>query len=132
MIQGGEIGLLGTYEGVTVRLATAVLFLAAVGVAVLVPAPNELPAIALGQVAVYRVEILLALVYGGLLLLVPLFQGVVLGQLPVEISYKGAKWPPPAERALTRLKEQVVQLEKERDMLLQPKHCRGGADDELG
>ena len=110
-----------------IRFATAFLFLAAATVAAVTAAPGDLPAIALGQVVVYRVEVLLALVYGGLLLLVPLFQGVVHGQLPVEISHRGAKWPPPAERALARLREQVVQLEKERDMLLQPKHSREGA-----
>jgi hypothetical protein len=74
----------------TVRLATAAVFLVATAVAVATPAPVGLPAIAMGQVPVYRLEILLALVYGGMLLLTPFFQGVVHGRLPIEISHRGA------------------------------------------
>jgi hypothetical protein len=108
---------------VTIRLATAVLFLAAAGVAALTPAPDELPAVALGQVAVYRVEVLLALMYGGLLLLTPLLRGVIHGQLPVEISHKGAKWPEgEADDVIESLRRKVDRLETERDMLLKSKH----------
>lgn len=100
-----------------IRIATVILFLAAVVLAVSAPIPDELPAVALGQAAVYRVEVLLALVYGGLLLLTPLFRGVGHGQLPVEISHRGAKWPPPAEEAVARLEEEIVEMKAERIML---------------
>jgi hypothetical protein len=103
-----------------IRLATATLFLFALAIAFTVPAPDDLPAVALGQVAVYRLEILLALVYGGLLLLTPLFQGVLHGQLPTELSHRGAKWAP-AKEAVARLEEQIARLEAERD-ILQSKH----------
>jgi hypothetical protein len=59
----------------TVRICTVALFLAATVLASSAPIPGDLPAIALGQSIVYRLEILLALVYGGLLLLTPLFMG---------------------------------------------------------
>jgi hypothetical protein len=104
-----------------IRLATAALFLFALVLALTAPAPDDLPAVALGQTAVYRLEILLTLVYGGLLLLTPLFQGVLHGQLPTELSHRGAKWPPPAQEAVARLEEQIGQLEAERD-ILQSKH----------
>lgn len=71
---------------------------------------------------VYRVEVLLALIYGGLLLLTPLLRGVMHGQLPVEISHKGAKWPEEADEALAGLKREIDRLEAERDMLLKSKH----------
>lgn len=129
MIQGGEIGRPATYVEVTVRLATTALFLAAAAVAVISPAPHDLPAIALGQVPVYRVEVLLALIYGGLLVLTPLFHGLG-GRLPIEISHRGAKWPEPAEEAVVRLQAQVLHLKEERDMLLQLKHRNEEMSDE--
>src|SRR5262245_3008495 len=102
----------------TVRLATAAMFLVAVVAAATTPAPSDLPAIALGQVAVYRVEVLLALVYGGLLLLMPFIHGVLRGNLPIEISHKGAKWPMQAEETLTDLEDEVAQFKEERDNML--------------
>jgi hypothetical protein len=83
---------------VTVRFATAAVFLVATAIASTTPVPAELPAIALGQVAVYRVKILLALVYGGLLLLTPFFEGVLNGRMPIEISHRGAVAPGTSER----------------------------------
>lgn len=112
-----------------IRFATAFLFLAAATVAAVTGAPRDLPSIALGQVAVYRVEVLLALVYGGLLLLTPLFHGLG-GRLPIEISHRGAKWSEPAEEAVARLEGQVLRLEEERAMLLQSKHLKEEMDDD--
>ena len=100
-----------------IRIATVTLFLTAIATAVNAPIPDELPAVALGQVAVYRVEILLALVYAGLLLLTPLFYGVLQGRLPIELSHRGAKWdsgPSEVENA----DQQVKRLEAERRRLL--------------
>jgi hypothetical protein len=102
-----------------VRLATAVLFIATAAVAVATPVPNDLPALAMGQMLVYRLEILLALFYGGLLVLTPLFHGLS-GRLPIEISHRGAKWPAPS--ATERADERIERLEAELDRL-QSKHC---------
>jgi hypothetical protein len=111
-----------------IRLATTTLFLFALALALTAPAPDDLPAVALGQAAVYRLEILLALVYGGLLLLTPLFQGVFYGRLPIEISHRGARWPEgsPVEEA----EEKIDELEAELDNL-QSKHFKERCD-ELG
>jgi len=76
----------------SIRLATVALFVASAAIALTTPAPADLPAVALGQVPLYRLEILLALVYGGLLLLTPLFQGLFYGRLPIELSHRGARW----------------------------------------
>lgn len=108
-----------------IRLTTIAVFVAATAVALFAPVPEELPAVALGQVAVYRIEIVLALVYGGLLLLTPLFQGVMHGRLPVELSHRGAKWQAQSDRELALADEKIARLEAERDMLLQSKHFRG-------
>ncbi len=66
-----------------------------------------MPSVALGQPDLYRAEVCLALVYGGLLLLTPLFYGLLLGTLPIEISHQGAKWP----QAASATKETIDQLE---------------------
>lgn len=104
-----------------IRLATVALFVASAAIALTTPAPADLPAVALGQVPLYRLEILLALVYGGLLLLTPLFQGLFYGRLPIELSHRGARWeaPSPFEKA----REKIVDLETEVDSL-QSKHSR--------
>lgn len=113
--KGGEFVLLVTCLGMTVRLATAAVFLLATALAVATPAPVDLPAIALGQVPVYRLEILLALVYGGLLLLTPFFHGVLNGRMPIEISHRGAKWQSDVEERLREAEEEITRLEKEQE-----------------
>jgi hypothetical protein len=102
---------------VPIRIATATLFLVATAVSVFAPVPDELPVIALGQAALYRVEILLALVYAGLLLLTPLFYGVFHGRLPIELSHRGAKWES-GPSGLENADQQVEELEVERAQLL--------------
>ncbi len=63
---------------------------------------------ALGQPLVYRVEICLAIAYGGLLLLTPLFHGLIRGTLPSRISQQGAEWP----QAVSATKENIDDLEE--------------------
>jgi hypothetical protein len=58
-----------------------------------IPQHTHLPSVALGQPLIYRVEICLAIAYGGLLLLMPLFYGLIRGTLPSRISQQGAEWP---------------------------------------
>jgi len=47
--------------------------------------PQPLPTVALGQILVYRLELLLVCVFGALLLVTPLLQGVVNGRLPTDL-----------------------------------------------
>lgn len=63
---------------------------------------SALPSVALGQVAIYRLEVFLVAFYGGLLILTPAYRGLVLGRLPIEISAKGAKF---AEDAADSIEE---------------------------
>jgi hypothetical protein len=53
---------------------------------------EDLPAVALDEVSVYRTEIGLGVFYVGLLILVPLFYGVVRGRIPTEISARGTRF----------------------------------------
>lgn len=51
-----------------------------------------LPSVALGQGLVYHAEIAVLIFYGALLVLTPTFWGLIRGQLPTEITSKGAKF----------------------------------------
>jgi len=53
---------------------------------------EDLPSVALDQVSLYRTEIGLAVFYIGLLILVPLFYGVIRGRMPSEISARGTRF----------------------------------------
>ncbi len=64
---------------------------------------EPLPSIALGQDYLYRLEVLLLLFYGALLLATPLLQGLLNGRLPTEITARGAKYDP--EEVSDSLKE---------------------------
>lgn len=99
---------------------TAALVGAAVALAFAVSLPHvktakaeqvRLPAVALGNAAIYRMEISLAALYGGLLILVPLYRGVVRGDLPIEISARGAKYEQ-VGATISEIGDQVEKLEK--------------------
>jgi hypothetical protein len=55
---------------------------------------EPLPRVALGQTYLYKLEVLLLIFYGLLLLATPLLQGVLNGRLPTEITARGAKYDP--------------------------------------
>jgi hypothetical protein len=73
---------------------------------------DALPSVALGQVAVYRVELLVAVVFAALLLLTPFIQGVINGRLPTEITARGAKYEAEEITAsLEQLEDRITELE---------------------
>jgi hypothetical protein len=86
----------------SIRILVALALAAALLAFVSVPIPTDeggtstLPAVALKQTGLYRLEVALAVFYGGLLLITPAFAGLVGGRLPIEISARGARF---AERA---------------------------------
>ena len=75
-----------------IRLLTCFALCAALSIAAAAPIPEDLPAVALGQVGVYRLEVALLAFYGALLLITPAVSGLIRGQLPVEITTRGAKF----------------------------------------
>lgn len=92
----------------TTSCLVAALLLGAVLLGLLIEVPESLPAVALDQPLLYRLEIGLVAFYGGLLLLTPLFRGVIDGQLPIEISARGAKF---AENVAGSLKDTQATVE---------------------
>jgi hypothetical protein len=85
-------------------LVGTALFTALVACAVL-PIPDDLPAVALEQAGLYRLEVALAVFYGCLLLVTPAYSGVVAGRLPIEISTRGAKFAAEATQRQSETKK---------------------------
>lgn len=71
-----------------------------------------LPAVALDQVALYRLEAALMVFYGALLLITPAFSGLVDGRLPIEISARGARFADDAEESAEATKAAISDLER--------------------
>lgn len=88
----------GRTERILVRLLIGATLSIAIFTAVLAPT-SALPAVALGQLGLYRLEVALLAFYGCLLLITPAFSGLIHGRLPVEISTRGAKFAEDANRS---------------------------------
>ena len=93
-------------------LVGAALCVALLACAVL-PIPENLPAVALGQAAIYRLEVGLAVFYGCLLLATPAYSGLVMGRLPTEISTRGAKFAGEADQTVERDEATIRRLERD-------------------
>ncbi|HET7418388.1 MAG TPA: hypothetical protein VFJ61_12265 [Solirubrobacterales bacterium] len=98
------------------RHLVRVLVGAALGTALLacvaIPVPDDLPAIALRQQGLYRLEVALLTFYGWLLLVTPAFSGVVRGRLPIEISTRGAKFAEEASESTKVTRQALERLEE--------------------
>jgi hypothetical protein len=82
-------------ERATIRLGIPTLLLASTAGAVTVAlhtATTEVPSFAFNSRVVLAVHLALLFFYAALLLLVPLVRAVASGELPVELSLKGARW----------------------------------------
>jgi|SRR6476659_4892693 len=100
-----------------VRILVAVALSAAVVACFIAPVPATLPAIALQQPGLYRLEIALFVFYGSLLLVTPAFSGLVRGRLPVEISTRGAKFAEEAGHSALLNEERIKDLKRVTDEL---------------
>lgn len=69
-----------------------------------------LPAIALGQVGLYRLEVTLLVFYSGLLLITPAVSGLIRGRLPTEISTRGASFADEADHSAGTTRATVNEL----------------------
>jgi hypothetical protein len=85
-----------------VRSLVAVVLGAAVFSSALSPVPDDLPAPAFGQPGLYRMEVALLVFYGCPALVTPAFSALTSGQLPIEISTRGAKFAERAEQSTER------------------------------
>jgi hypothetical protein len=108
----GAEGKPGRGERQAVRVVVAlVIVLAALSFLLIqVPGPKkhpEIPAVALGQPEVYHLEIALVVFYGVLLLVTPVFWGLMRGRLPTEISSKGAKFAVDVDQSIEAAEKRI-------------------------
>lgn len=76
------------------------------------PVPKDLPAVALGQATLYRLEVALGVFYGCLLLATPAYSGLVRGRLPTEISTRGAKFAGEADQTVEQDEAAIKKIER--------------------
>lgn len=103
-------------QRILIRLAVGTALGAAILAAVLAPT-SALPAVALGQIWLFRLEVCLLAFYGCLLLITPAFAGLIRGRLPVEISIRGAKFAEEADRSGRLIEAKLDGLELATDAL---------------
>jgi len=101
----------GLARNVVRWLVVAALCAAFMG-SVLAPVPEALPTVAIGQVALYRLEIALLIFYGSLLLITPAFSALAWGRLPTEISTRGARFAEKADQSVERVEAAVRAMEQ--------------------
>ena len=98
-----------------------VLVAAALGTALLtcitVSVPEDLPAIAAGQPGLYRLEVALLVFYGWLLLATPVVSGLARGQLPIEVSTRGARFAEGADHSAGQNERKIEDLKQTADDL---------------
>jgi hypothetical protein len=102
----------------SIRILVALALCAALAAFAAAPIPVDarevpaLPAVALEQPALYRLEVALGVFYGGLLLITPAFSGLVIGRLPIEISARGAKFAEEADQSAAVTKAAINELKE--------------------
>jgi hypothetical protein len=115
VIQGGGAKPLiagrWSWEQAVIRPLVIALAAAAVIVAVSIAPAKKLPAVALDQPVLYRMEVAVAVFYAGLVIVTPLFFGAARGRLPTEVSARGAKFAEEVDESIKETQELADDLE---------------------
>jgi hypothetical protein len=93
-----------------IRFLTGTALTVALATALIIPIPETLPAIAIRQTILYQLEVALLVFYSWLLLITPAFSGLIRGQLPVEISTRGAKFAEEADQSTNSNEDKIGEL----------------------
>jgi hypothetical protein len=94
-----------------IRTAIPGIAVAAIALGIALPAPDDLPSLALGSREVLWLERTLVLFYGFLLLFVPILRALQ-GELPIELSARGARYAEASDTALEELKSRIDENEE--------------------
>ncbi|HEU4461111.1 MAG TPA: hypothetical protein VFR75_00825 [Solirubrobacterales bacterium] len=100
-----------------IRVLVGAALCAALVAFALAPVPDGLPAVALQQPVLYRLEVALSVFYGGLLLVTPAVSGLINGHLPVEISTRGAKFAEEFDHSDEASRAAIEKLERSSNRL---------------
>lgn len=95
-----------------IRALVGIALCVALAAAAAVPIPEVLPAIAIGQAVVYKLEVALVVFYGVLLLITPALSGLGHGRLPIEISTRGAKFADEMDESADTMRASIERLEQ--------------------
>ena len=99
-------------ERTLVRVLIGTALCVAILASVLTPIPPSLPAVTFEQTGLYRLEVALLVFYGCLLLMTPAFLGLTRGQLPTEISVRGAKFEGKADQSVELTEAKIEELRR--------------------
>ena len=122
MVHGPSLDMI---ERTVVRVFVAMALCLSLLSCALVPTPSDaagnpdLPAPAFGQPGLYRLEIALLIFYGSLLLITPVFSGLIRGRLPIEIPTRGAKFAKEADQSAEAVKTTIKKLEQTTKSLIE-------------
>lgn len=110
-IDPDAVPISGRIEKNAVRLLVVSVIVVAILFCARMQMPNDLPAPALNQAGLYRLEVALLVFYGGLLILTPAFAGLFRGRLPTEISSRGAKFSEDIGQVAQATEKRIKKLE---------------------
>jgi hypothetical protein len=105
------------FERLAVRILTGLALCIALLAFFDVPVPldakgdPDLPAPAFEQTGLYRLEVALMVFYGDLLLITPVFSGLIRGRLPIEISTRGAKFAEKLDQSVAQEEGAIRDME---------------------
>jgi hypothetical protein len=97
--------------GRAIRIAIPAAAIAAVAAGVALPVPDSVPDVALGSRELLWLERTLVFFYGFLLLFVPLLRALQ-GELPIELSARGARYAEASETAVEELTARLSDVER--------------------
>lgn len=98
------------FEPNVIKVGVVLAVLTAVMGGIFIPTPAKLPAAALGSEELLWALRALVIFYGFLLLFVPLMRGLK-GQLPIELTFRGARYEELTTTSLGALETRVGKLE---------------------
>jgi hypothetical protein len=94
-----------------IRIGIPVAALAALGLGIFLPTAHELPSLALGNRELLWAERTLVFFYGFLLFFVPIVKALQ-GELPIELSTRGARYAEASDRAVEELDARLTEAER--------------------
>ena len=94
-----------------IRIGIPAAALAALVLGLALPTPDDLPSLALGSRELLWAERTLVFFYGFLLFLVPILKALG-GELPIELSTRGARYAEASDTALEELKARIDENEE--------------------
>ena len=94
-----------------IRMGIPAAGAAAIAFGIALPAPHDLPALALGNRELLWLERTLLLFYGFLLLFVPVVRALQ-GELPIELSTRGARYAEASDDAVKAIRDRLDQTEQ--------------------